>query len=74
MARGRKPKTEVKEVKEIKQEVKVCKTREEIFAELKAKVDDNISAFELAAKENRELAFRIIAAKKELERLSKRLN
>jgi len=79
MARGRKPKTEKVEIKQevytdLEPQTKVCKTREEIFAELKAKVDENISAFELAAKENRELAFRIIAAKKELERLSKRLN
>ena len=75
MARGRKPKTETKQevYTDLEPQTKVCKTREEVFAELKAMVDENISAFEMAAKENRELAFRIIAGKKELERLSKKL-
>ena len=51
-----------------------AKYRERVFSELKETVDKTVTAFAMAAKENRELAFRIIASKKELERISKRLN
>lgn len=75
MARGRKPKTENKQevYTDLEPQAKVCKTREEIFSDLKSKVDEVTTAFEMAAKENRELAFRIIAAKKSLERIGKTL-
>ena len=72
MPRGRKPKAKKEEVKVTVENT--CKTREEIFAELNARVEETISAFEMAAKENRELAYRIIAAKKTLERTAKTLH
>ena len=61
-------------VQETVEETVEAKSREQVFSELKETVDKTVTAFEMAAKENRELAFRIIASKKELERISKRLN